>query len=103
MAAKIATGTALVGAIQANAKRAGVDITLVSSDWTRWASASFTGARHQLVVAAAESPEMDTWLTEMPEGEYPIRGHLVADMLVQSVGRADGVATISLEALTVEE
>jgi hypothetical protein len=96
-------GTALVRAIEASAKRAGCTVRMKASDWTRWASATFTGARHELSLEADESGALDGWLAELPEAELPIRGHLVADVVVSSVRRAEGVATIRLEALTVEE
>ncbi|MEP7004940.1 MAG: hypothetical protein ABI810_03085 [Sphingomonas bacterium] len=96
-------GTALVRALEANAKRAGCSVRLSASDWTRWASATFTGARHEVTLEAGESGALDGWLTELPEAELPIRSHLVADVVVTSVRRADGFATIRLEALTVEE
>ena len=96
-------GTALVRALEASARRAGCPVRMSASDWTRWASATFTGARHEVTVEADESGALDTWLTELPEAELPIRGHLVADIIVSSVRRGNGVATIRLEALTVEE
>jgi hypothetical protein len=96
-------GTALVRAIEANARRAGCPVRLSASDWTRWASATFTGARHDVKLEADESGALDAWLAELPEVDLPIRGHLVADIIVTSVRRANGVATIRLEALTVEE
>jgi len=96
-------GTALVRALEANARRAGCPVRMSASDWTRWASATFTGARHELTLEADESGALDNWLTELPEVELPIRGHLVADIIVSSVRRGNGTATIRLEALTVEE
>ena len=96
-------GTAMVRALDANARRAGCPVRMRASDWTRWASATFTGARHELTLEADESGALDGWLTELPETELPIRGHLVADIVVASVRRAERVATIRLEALTVEE
>ena len=96
-------GTALVRALEANALRAGCPLRTSASDWTRWASATFTGARHEVTLEADESGALDDWLTELPEVELPIRGHLVADIVVISVRRAEGVAKIRLEALTVEE
>ncbi|GAA0330305.1 hypothetical protein GCM10009087_45610 [Sphingomonas oligophenolica] len=96
-------GTALVRAIEADAGRARCAVRLVSSDWTRWASATFSGARHQLSLEATEGDALDGWLAGLPEADLPIRGHLVADIVVMSVRRAGGSATIGLEALTVEE
>jgi len=96
-------GTALVRALEADARRAGCQVRMNASDWTRWASATFTGARHELTLEAGESDALDAWLAELPEADLPIRGHLVADIVVTSVGRAEGLATIRLEALTVRE
>ena len=48
-------GTALVRALEANARRAGCPVRMTASDWTRWASATFTGARHDLTLEAGES------------------------------------------------
>jgi hypothetical protein len=96
-------GTALARAIEASAQRAGCPVRVAASDWTRWASATFTGARHELTLEADGSTALDTWLAELPETELPIRGHLVADLVVTSVRRVEAMATIRLEALTVEE
>ncbi|MEO9130598.1 MAG: hypothetical protein ABI240_05255 [Sphingomonas sp.] len=96
-------GTVLVRAIEANARVAGCAVRMSASDWTRWASATFTGARHALTLEADESGTLDDWLTALPETDLPIRGHLVADIVVTSTRRAGGVATVQLEALTVEE
>ena len=96
-------GTALTRAIEANARRAGCPVRISASEWTRWASATFTGGRHELTLEADEAGALDGWLAELPETELPTRGHLVADIVVTSVRRANGVATIRLEALTVEE
>ena len=96
-------GTALVRALEANARHAGCPVRMTACDWTRWASATFTGARHELSLEADESGALDTWLTELPEAELPIRGHLVADIVISSVRRAEGLATIRIEALTVVE
>lgn len=94
---------ALATALRASAKRDGIDLTIVSQEWTRWASASFTGARHELVATAADTPQLADWLGNLPEADLPIRGHLVADVIVTGVSRAGGNATIRLEALTVQE
>jgi len=95
--------TLLGRALLAGAERAGCPIAIAASDWTRWASVTFTGARHLLTLAAADSPALDTWLSGLPEAEFALRGHLVADLSVESVHREAGVVTILLEVLTVEE
>jgi hypothetical protein len=95
--------TLLRRAIEACAEGAGCPVTLAESDWTRWASATFAGARHLLVLAAPPSPALDAWIAGLPDAEFKLRGHLVADLVVEHVRRADGAVTISLEVLTVED
>lgn len=95
--------TLLRRALEASAEAAGCSVTLAESDWTRWASATFTGARHLLSLAAPPSPALDAWIASLPEAELRLRGHLVADLVVEHVGRAGDAVTVSLEVLTVEE
>ena len=95
--------TQLERALVAAAAAAGCPIDIVTSDWTRWASATFTGARHSLTLRAGASPMLDVWLVGLSEAEFALRGYLVADIHVMRMTRAEGVVTIALEALTVEE
>lgn len=73
-----------------------------------WASVTFTGARHRLLVlldgegavgAAAE------FLRDLPELDFAIAGHIVADLLLIAEERRDGgaYAALELEALTIED
>lgn len=95
--------TLLERALVAGAAHAGCPITIAAADWTRWASATFNGARHMLTLSAAAGPALDHWLAGLGEAEFALRHHLVADLSVTRVTREGGVATIALEALTVEE
>lgn len=95
--------TLLRRALEASAEAAGCPVTLVHSDWTRWASATFTGARHLLALTAPPSPALDRWIAALPEAELRLRGHLVADLVVEHVRRSGEAVTLSLEVLTVEE
>lgn len=90
-------------ALEASAEAAGCPAALVASDWTRWASATFTGARHLLTLAAPPSAALDAWIAGLPDAELRLRRHLVADLVVDHVRRAGDRVTISLEVLTVEE
>lgn len=56
-----------------------------------WASATFTGARHEIEVCAGAD------LAGIKEAEFDLRGHIVADI---AWCRTDGRA--SIEALTIE-
>jgi hypothetical protein len=95
--------TQLERALVTKAQDAGCPIVIVSADWTRWASATFTGARHMLTLRAAAGPMLDQWLAGLSEAEFALRQILVADLGVTQVTRNGAVATIALEALTVEE
>jgi len=66
-----------------------------------WASVTFTGARHwvSLSVGPARAEEIAAML---PEFEFDLPGHLVADIVVTGT-KTDGDRTIlEIEALTVE-
>jgi hypothetical protein len=95
--------TLLTRALLASAEQAGCPVRIAASDWTRWASATFTGARHVLKLEAASSEAFDAWLAALPEAEFALRGHLVADATVESVRREGETATAIVEFLTVEE
>ncbi|AQR73727.1 hypothetical protein [Sphingomonas sp. LM7] len=95
--------TQLERALVATAQSAGCPIAIATSDWTRWASATFTGARHTLTLTAAAGPMLDQWLAGLSEAEFRLRNYLVADLTVTRLIRDGAVATVALEALTVEE
>jgi hypothetical protein len=75
---------------------------------TEWASVTFCGARHRLCVAlhgpGAVGAAAD-FLADLPEMEFEIPGHIVADVALLSEERRDGgfYALLELEALTIEE
>ena len=95
--------TLLARALTGSAAAAACPVTLVSSDWSRWASATFTGARHSVVLSAPPSPALIAWIATLPEAELVLRGHLVADLSVIAVRHAGDEITMGLEILTVEE
>jgi hypothetical protein len=95
--------TLLERALLESARAAGCPLALRTSEMKRWASVTFTGARHGLTLEGAASPTLDAWLAALPETEFALRRHLVADLVVQSVVREGGDVTIVLEVLTVEE
>lgn len=91
-------GRALIAALAATALSAHVTLTVVSADQRPWESATFTGARHVLS-AALDGPAqaVGRWLSAMPEMEFTLSHHIVADIAV-SVQRPGAV---TIEALTV--
>lgn len=77
--------------------------TLVENGWRSWASATFSGARHWLVLSLPAGAGAGAWLAALPEAEFAIRGHLVADIVVVAVEPHMGATLVTLEALTVED
>lgn len=90
-------------ALIADAARSAVMLEVTAGNATRWASATFVGARHRLTLSAARDLNADTWLGELEDAELPVRGHLVADVQVVRIVRADGRVVAEVEVLTVEE
>jgi hypothetical protein len=84
------------------AQEVGVSLRVDAADWTRWASVTFTGARHALQVSAAASPAFDAWLDGLAEHEFRLPGHVVADLTVTSARRGGAMTEVRIEALTVE-
>lgn len=95
--------TLLGRALVAASECAGCPVSLAEADWTRWASATFVGARHNVVLVGTHSPALDAWLAALPEAEFALRGHLVADLKLVRVRRAGAALTAEIEVLTVEE
>lgn len=90
-------------ALATASEAAGCAVEIAASVWTRWASATFAGAQHRITLTAAASPELDRWIAGLPEAEFDLRGHLVADLVVERIARDGARVTAELEVLTVEE
>ena len=69
---------------------------------TRWASATFTGARHELRLTVPASPAIEQWLADLPEADFAIPGHLVADLAITAMTATAERLDVCIEALTVE-
>lgn len=95
--------TLLERALLESARAAGCPLVVHASAMTRWASATFIGAKHLVVLAGEASPALDAWLAALPEAEFALRDHLVADVILLSLLREAGAAAMMLEILTVEE
>ena len=96
-------GALLERALLRQVETAGIDLSIVSAGWTRWASATFVGARHDLLLAAPITPALDAWLAALPEAEFALRDHLVADLKVESRTRVGDRAELRIGVLTVED
>jgi hypothetical protein len=90
-------------ALRESAERAGCPIAISASSATRWASATFVGERHMLTITGTANPGFDLWIDGLPEAEWALCGHLVADLAVMARHRLDDQRTVELEALTVED
>ncbi|MDY7522759.1 hypothetical protein [Sphingomonas sp. 10B4] len=94
--------TLLRRALERHADAAGCDVSVCVQDSTRWASATFAGARHTVALTLHDDPTGGLWLEALAEADLPIRGHLVADIVILSATRHDEKLVVALEALTVE-
>jgi hypothetical protein len=95
--------TLLARALLAGAAAAGCELRVAAADWTRWASVTFAGARHLLTLEGTASPALDAWLAALPEAEFALKDHLVAELVVDGVARDGESVRARLEVLTVEE
>ena len=95
-------GATLTRSLTGTAAQAGCAIDVTANDWRRWASATFSGARHHLSFAGSPSVAFETWLALLGDADVPMPGHLVADLTVAAVRRAPERVEVDLEVLTVE-
>ncbi|HEU4959941.1 MAG TPA: hypothetical protein VFT56_05995 [Sphingomonas sp.] len=92
-------GTRLARALE----RGGPNVVVTARASTRWASVTFTGARHALTLDAPASVAFDAWVEGLPETAFVLPGHLLADLAVLEVRRDGARVQVRIEALTVEE
>ena len=67
---------------------AGTEALLVRHAETPWASVTFSGARHTIVLGfdgAQGSEAADLFIAALPDHEFSISGRLVADATIQAV------------------
>jgi hypothetical protein len=79
------------------------DIRIDSIAGRPWSSATFTGTRHCVRLAAPAVPGLRSWLDALPEAEFALRGHIVADLCVDTIETVDGEYRVTLSVLTLEE
>lgn len=75
-----------------------------------WASGTFVGTRHELTFCLegeAAEEAANGFLRDLEEAEFPLRGHILADIRLVSEERQAGadkpLVRLSLEALTVAD
>ena len=76
------------------------DVTMRSVPWM---SATFVGARHQLVFTVPPSVATEPFVAEMAEAELPLRSGFVADIAVMGCTPCERGTRMKIEVLTVEE
>ena len=95
--------TLLERVLLADAAKSRVTVAVIASGATRWASATFVGARHRLTLSGDATDAAAAWLDELADADLPLRGHLVADLAVIERAVAEARFTATVEVLTVEE
>lgn len=72
-----------------------------------WSSATFTGARHTVLLAFNGEEALrrgEAFIAVLPDHEFTIPGHLVADATVTAVDHTNGVGmTVEIELLVLED
>jgi hypothetical protein len=71
-----------------------------------WASVTFSGARHELAFRLeGEGAEAAAarFVAGLEAAEFPLRGHILADIALVGEERRPGCAHLRIEALTVED
>jgi len=75
--------------------------TIASSRERPWASVTFSGARHWIALEI-EREGSAAFAAMLPEAEFSLSGHLVADLAVMACEPQGDRALLHIEALTVE-
>lgn len=108
---RMAMSPAAAGLLRSILRRAGVKrdrILLTEFRSTDWQSLTFIGEQHKIClrIPGADSLEIASGLIDgIEEHEFPVPGHVVADIAVvrgPDLGE-DGSVALEIEALTVEE
>lgn len=85
----------------------GAAVTFESLTSRPWASITFAGERHKLVLrlpGPGAQAAVDAFLDGLADREFALRGHIVADIEATGIERdGDGQIRLTLEALTVED
>jgi hypothetical protein len=85
--------------------RTGPDSDVEDSRITAWASATFIGARHTVILmlnGEEKAARAQVLRTALPEAEFAIPGHIVADLSVDGVEDESGAVRLTLSILTIE-
>ena len=90
----------LVRALLADAAAAGCVARAVSETARDWASATFVGARHHIVIAVT-GEGADDWARNLSEADLPLWRHIVADLTIDTVATVGEERHVTIAALTL--
>lgn len=93
---------ALSRVIEQSAGVAGCPVRVAANGRRRWASATFSGARHAMTISAIPTAQFDRWLGGLADADLSVRGHLVADLKIMAVRRSAEQLSADIEVLTLE-
>ncbi len=94
-------GTLLIRALRSQAMAASVAMHVESIACTPWASATFVGTQHRLTIVADPVPGLREWIDGLPDATFAIRGHLVADLVVDSIETIGDREHVTIAVLTL--
>lgn len=98
------TAELLDRALDHSARCAGCAIEIFARVERPWCSATFTGSRHEVTLSAAShDAPFDAWLAGLPEAEWTLRGHLVADCSVARLPNHAPSRLVTLAFLLIAE
>lgn len=86
--------------IAAFAARLGA-VDIVSLTATPWHSATFSGTRHAITLAARNAPNVYVFAREIAETDIPLPGGFVADVAVSACPAGDA-RRLKIDVLTIE-
>lgn len=96
--------------MRALAIMAGEGGEVIRSSSTAWASATFSGARHEAelgLTGAGAHARAQALADRLPEAEFALAGHIVADLVIEELvlerGGGEETALLRIAALTVED
>ena len=90
---------ALARALRRSAIEAGCEPTIISVSGCPWASVTFAGERHHVVLAIPASTARYRWLAGLDETDLPMHGRIALPPTILS---ADD-RTLELDVLTLED
>ncbi|KQS47002.1 MULTISPECIES: hypothetical protein [unclassified Sphingomonas] len=94
-------GTLLIRALRGHAAAASLTMHVELIACMPWASATFVGTLHRLTIAAMPVPGLRDWIDGLPEAEFAMRGHIVADLVVDRIESIGDREHVTIAVLTL--